>query len=236
MIPQYLDLTKKGGAAARLVILRNTAAHSNAPDVNSPPSRRLADWRAARKDTFLTDNDELSQGFNTKYAGSQYEKRMPVWSTFSAFSPFRREQFIDELDSVNIDHRGWFTDADCSRTLRGLVAYLSGGRFVAGYANSDTGEKVYFCKVFDCEKEAAWFADAEAKQLAEDEQAHDERYQAAQDLDHEISEVSRNVARMFKLRHTDGFDSAADYRELEDGIAELRTLKDKRAEYNDIEF
>ena len=41
---------------------------------------------------------------------------------------------------------------------------------------------------------------------------------------------------MFKLRHADGFDSAADYRELEDGIAKLRTLKDKRAEYSDIEF
>ena len=222
--PLYLTISRTVNAPRRLEALRARAANKSLPD-----------WRAARKDTFLTDNAELSQGFNTKYAGSQYEKRMPVWVTFGA-SPFRNEQFVDELDSVNIDHRGWFTDADCSRTLRGLVAYLAGGRFLAGYVNSDTGEKVYFCKVFDCEKEAAWFADAEAKQLAEEEQEHDQRYQDAQDLDHEISEVSRNVARMFKLRHTDGFDSAADYRELEDGISELRKLKDKRAEYSDIEL
>lgn len=232
MIPQYLDLNKKGGAPARLAILRNMAAHTNAPDVNMPPSRRLADWRAARENTLLTDMRELSQGFNTKYHGSQYEKRMPVWTTFSAVSPFRYEEFVDELDSVNIDHRGWFTDADCSTVLRGVVVDIGRGRFLAGYVSSDTGERVYFCKLFDCEKEAAWFADAEAKELAEEEQAYSERWQAAQSLHGDIEAMENDVAELFPMRH-----HARARRELSAIIIVLRAKRATLAnDYADIEF
>lgn len=235
MIPQYLDLTKKGGAPARLCILRNKAAHSNAPDSTLPPSRRFADWRAARTSTLLTDCDSFGAGYNTENAGTKYEKKIPVWYTHGG-AVFRDERYADDIEGAHIDHTGWFADVDCSNKVRGIVGRLSHGRFIAGYAVSDTGERVYFAQVFTDESDAATHADKEAEKYAETEREYSERYQAAQDLDHEISEVSRNVARMFKLRHTDGFDSAADYRELEDGIAELRTLKDKRAEYNDIEL
>jgi hypothetical protein len=231
MIPQYLDLNKKGGAPARLVILRNMAAHTNAPDVNMPPSRRFADWRAARTQTLLTGGHDLCAGYNTESDGT----KINVWSTFSAPN-FRDERNADDIEGARIRHRGWFADADCSNTVRGIVGRLSHGRFIAGYKVSDTGEHVYLDHVFDDEVSAAYDADEFAREYAEQAKEYDERWQAAHALNDEIAEVSRNVARMFKLRHTDGFDSAADYRDLEYGISELRTLKEKRAEYSDVEL
>lgn len=230
----YLNL--RASAPARLAVLRNAAAYTNAPDVNLPPSMRYATWREARQTTFRTLDTGLAQGFNTENEGSPFETRRPVWYTQDQREHFRDERYADDVEDAGIDHTGWFSDADCNEKIRGIVGRLTHGRFVAGYVMTMNDERVYFAKVFDCEKEAAQYGDSEAESLAEDEKEHSERYQAAQELDSGIADIGRDVARMFKLRHTDGFDSAADYRELENAIDELRTLKEKRAEYSDITF
>lgn len=233
-VPQYLNLALAGGARARLCMLKNAAAYTNAPDVNLPPSRRFADWRAAREATFTDTGPALSQGFNTENAGTPYEKRTPVWVAFCG-DHFRDERHADDVEG-GPDHRGWFADADCSNTVRGLVGRLSHGRFVAGYSVKDNGEHVYLPQVFDDEREAARAADQEAERYAETEREYSERWQAAQEQRDKAEREEKEVARLFALRNHATLGEAA-RADLDDHIAELRALRQSlKYEYSDIEF
>lgn len=233
MIPQYLDLTKKGGALARLSILRNASAYTRAPDVDMPPSLRLADWRECRKWTLLdwhAAHGELSQGFSTENPGTQREKRTPVWVTHGG-PEFRDERFADEVDG-GPNHRGWFSDADCSRTIRGLVARLSHGRFLAGYYSKDNNERLYFGHVFDTEGNAARFADGEAESAAEVEKEYDERWHAARELADDCETLENDIKELIPMRH-----HARARRELKEAIGDLRDKRETLAEdYADIEI
>lgn len=228
---QYLRLS--AGARARLCILKNAAAYTNAPDVNLPPSRRFADWRAARELGFTSDTSPLSQGFNVKHewrAGESREIRVPVWSSFSG-PQFRAEAKIHEVPELRVSHRGWYSDADCSATICGIVARLPHDRWMAGYFSSDNGETVYFARVFDTLEEAANEADDEARRHAEEEKEYSERWQAAHELDDEITEKESDVRELFPMRH-----HARARRELAQAVDTLRTLRARRAdEYSDID-
>jgi hypothetical protein len=234
-VPQYLNLSLRGGAPARLCMLKNAAAYTNAPDVNLPPSRRFADWRAAREATLTDTGPALSAGYNTENAGTPYEKRTPVYVAFCG-DHFRDERHADDIDGAGIDHRGWFADADCSNTVRGLVGRLSHGRFVAGYSVKDNGEHVYLCEVFDDEREAARTADRAAELYADAEREYSERWQAAQELAERITARKSRVSELFALRnHPRHRDTARD--ELAEVCAIIRKMRAELADdYADIEF
>lgn len=223
----YLNLNIRAGAPVRLAHLRAAAAYTNAPDVNPPPSLRLADWRAARKDTFLSDFRELCTGYNTASNGT----KINVWSTFSAPN-FRDERNADDIEGARIKHRGWFADADCSNTVRGIVGRLTRGRFIAGYKVSDTGEHVYMDSVFSCEVLAGLAADEFARQYAEKEKEHDERWQAAHKLNDDCYDLMDDIKELIPMRH-----HARARRELHKAIDDLRTKRaDLGDNYADIEF
>jgi hypothetical protein len=224
----YLNL--KAGAPARLCILKNRAAYTNAPDVNLPPSRRFADWRAAREFGFNTRTLDLCAGYNVENAGTPYEKRSPVWSTFAG-PRFRAEAKIHEMPDTNMRHSGWYADADCSATICGIVARLPHDRWMAGYYSSENGERVYLPRIFDELQDAASYADDEARRQAEGEKEYSERYQAAHALDDEIEKLESDVRELFPMRH-----HARARREMKEVIPQLRTARARRAdEYSDID-
>jgi hypothetical protein len=231
MIPQYLNL--KAGARSRLVQLKNAAAYTNAPDVLLPPSLRFSDWRAARVETFRTLSPELSQGFNS--SNGDAGPKTPVWYSHAG-EIFRDEQNADRVarraGSRSIEHTGWFVDSHQEGTIRGIVARLSHGRFIAGTLSSENDERVYFDAVYTDALEAAQAADSEAQHAAEREREYNDRRDAAQDLATEIAETEREIAELFPMRH-----HARARREL---VAAVETLRTKRAEleneYSDIEL
>ncbi len=95
---------------------------------------------------------------------------------------FGREWYCDETpDGPRIDHTGWFCDDYQDSKLRGIVAYLGGSRWLAGYENSDSGERVYFAAIHDCVRDAAYAADSEAEQAAGEERESRELEQREQD-------------------------------------------------------
>lgn len=222
--PQYLQLNR-GGALARMGILRMLAAQTTARDSHMPPSLPLADWRAARQWTFVNWSaayGALSQGYDMIHA-----ERRTVWYCHTG-EQFRNERDAHEFRS-HVTHTGWYCDDDCSSLAIGIVARLTHGRFIAGLRLTDTNERTYLGTIYTDELTAAIAADRHAELYAEDEKEHSEKYREAESLKDEIADKSKDVARMFALRNTSGFDDAACYRELEDGIEELRNLRDDLA-------
>jgi hypothetical protein len=215
--------TQQRTPAARLALFRNLAE-----------SYTSKDWRTARAYMHAPDTSALSQGFNTENPGTPYERRRPVWTTFCG-TQFRDEEFADKWDDVRIDHSGWFSDADCSRTVRGVVARLTHGRYLAGYYSSDNGERVYLAGVYDDVRTAADAADNEARRIAEDEREYSERWDAAHELDRDIKECAVEVARLFAIRNhrTLGEDARE---ALAHAVEKLREMRERRnAEFSDIE-
>lgn len=229
----YLNL--RASAPARLAVLRSAAAYTNAPDVNLPPSMRYATWREARRTTFRTLDTGLAQGFNSKTVwawGKSTETRRPVWYTHDRSEHFRDERYADDVEDAGIDHTGWFSDADCDEKIRGIVGRLTHGRFVAGYIMTMNDERVYFAKVFDCEKEAAQYADSEAESLAEDEKEHSERWNEARNLADDVDELKNDISELFAMRH-----HGRARRELTQAIETMRTKRDELTnDYADIEL
>lgn len=228
--PQYLQLNK-GGALARMCILRNAAAYTRAPDVNMPPSLILADWRAARERTFNESASmaDLWQGFNTDDAGN----RVPVWITHAG-PQFRNESDAHEVDGVRMNHRGWFCDQDQSERCIAIVANLPHGRWLAGYRLTDSGERVYFGNVFDDVKDAAAHADGEAEEYAEKAYEHDVKWCEAGELKEEIADTLRAIRLHFGARNRPDYEYDRTY--ITDAIEEVREMRAKLArDYSDIE-
>lgn len=206
--------------AARLELFRALAA-----------SYASKDWRDARAAMHTPDVSPLSPGFNSKDYGLRKD-RTPVMYGFN-LPMFRSEQWADQTADVNMDHRGWFTDADCSTTLRAFVFRLSHGRFGCGYADSDSGQRVYLLEVHPDAASAAASADHEAEHFAEEAKEYSERWQAAQDARSDVAQKEKQVREGYALRNRKSFEYIRE--EVRDDIAKLRDLRTAAEEYADIE-
>lgn len=220
--PVYLTINERTNAARRLESLRAKAANESAPD-----------WRKVRAWTFANGAAAygvLSASLIQSDNGPLAPKRA-IWYTHTG-PQFRNERFADEVDGAYIKHTGWFSDAHQNRTVRGLVADLSHGRFIAGYYSSDNGERVYLDRIYDDVKEAARDADREAERMAEAEREYDERWQAARELSDDCEELENDIRELIPMRHHDRARC-----ELEEAIEELRTKRDElKNDYSDIEL
>lgn len=208
---EYINL--KIPAPQRLAILRRHAREWNAKHPRAP--LQSPTWREVRFAT-LAQPRGLSQGFN-----EVGRNRVPVWVTHDG-PAFNRERFADEV--INLRHTGWYTDSECMNgTYRGLVAYLSRGRWLAGYYSSDNGERVYFHGVHDSERDAAHMADEHARVSAERESEYQDRYRAAQELQDGISLDSYRLRECLALRNHKCFEGMrAEIAELIESIRDAR--------------
>jgi hypothetical protein len=194
--PAYLSLRT---AAARLANLRALAEKSG------------TDWRRVREYGFhnwASAFADFSQGFN----GANELNRVPVWFAHTG-EQFRDERFADECDEAPRyvkDNRGWFSDNDQNATMRGIVARLTHGRFIAGYHWSENGERVYFQDVFDSEYDACKAADSHAESIAESEREYNAHWQAARDLENENESTLQRLRECLALRNNACFTALRD--------------------------
>ncbi len=210
--PQYLRLNK-GGAYARLGILRGIVAIANAS--HKPPSLIPATWREARRYGFgnwRAAYCDMSQGLNDN---------KPVWYAHTG------EQFRDERDYREIvtsaRHTGYYCDTEQSGLAIGIVGRLTHGRFIAGYRLTDNGERVYFGEVFTDEREAADMADEHARIIGEAELENAEQYREAQNLESETEAAFSRLRECLALRHKACMKYARD-----EVSALVRTIRNNR--------
>jgi hypothetical protein len=189
-------------------------------------------WKNARDNMSTPEVSPLSPGYNVRYPDTKYERRLPVMIAWNE-SNFRNEEWADECDAARIDHRGWFSDEDCTKTLRAFVYDLPHGRFGCGYADSDSGERVYYLRVFDNVRDAAGFADSEAQHYAEEEQAYNVRWNKVQSLRADEREAVQRLRAYLSARNDDR-TAARELAEME--IANVRSIRDELTnDYADIE-
>lgn len=191
----YLNL--KISATRRLAALQAAAEKLNAGHNlrKSQNDTRPYTWRDVRYSGFHNARAarcELSPGFNDN--GQDV-----IWYCHTG-PYFPRERFADECDG-GPDHCGWFADDEGNGIVRGIVAALPHGRFLAGYYQSDNGERVYFADIFDDERAAARFADSEAKTLAESEREYHARYHAARDMEDNLQHRVERLRECLALRN-----------------------------------
>ena len=187
------------------------------------------DWRAVRSRFYAPEVSPLSPGFNSKDYGVRKE-RTPVMLAYKA-GQFRAEQWADECEEAGrtIEHSGWFSDADCSRTLRAFVFRLPHGRWGCGYADSDSGERVYLLEVHQDAKSAARSADHEAQHYAEEEKEYNERWHAAQDWQSDVFSKRKEVREGLALRNNPAFEYIRE--EVRADIEKLRDLYEKAEDH-----
>ena len=86
----------------------------------------------------------------------------------SSGQPFTRWEWAGDI--VNLDHNGWYTDPDgCGDTIKGIVARLPHGRFLAGWSMGKNMASAVDDTLYDDAKDAARAADQLAERIAEDE-------------------------------------------------------------------
>lgn len=209
--PQYLNLDIR--APMRLGALRYAA---------SQEPKRFEDWRAARQYGFgnwAAAYCALDQGKNGE---------TPIWYCHTG-PAFRGERFADECEN-GPDHTGWFSDVDQSEKVRGIVARLSHGRFIAGYHWSSNGERVYFPAVYTDETEAARAADSHAESYADDAREDSEKFEQARELEEKIARMEKSLRPRIYARNRSFTDRA----EVRDDIRELRDMRARlQSEFSD---
>lgn len=190
------------------------------------------DWRTAREKMSEPEVSALSPGFNARHAGTKYETRKPVMYGFCG-PQFRKEVWADECDDVLMNHRGWFTDEDCSRTLRAFVYYLPHGRFGCGYADDSTGQRVYLLGVYTTVRAAASDADHEAQHYAEEEQQYNIRWNKAHALRQDETDAQDRL-RCYLNNRNDTRTAGRELARME--LSNLRDIRKELADYADIEI
>lgn len=230
-----------------IMAIKGYAAHTWRNVFNRTPAERLdffralsqsyasKDWRIARAAISTPKDAALSPGINSKNYGIRTDS-YPVMYGF-ADSAFRGEQWADECEEAGrtVDHQGWFSDADCSRALRAFVFRLSHGRYGCGYADTDSGQRVYLLEVHPNARSAAASADHEAQHYAEEEKEYSERWQAARELRDNNEDSRKEAKRLYKLRNDTecGEECRSELREV------LRVIRQRdeelRDNYSDIE-
>lgn len=221
MTANYLNLSIP--AHVRLHYLRQAFAkrskHSSAQS-----------WRDMRYGK-LTYPAGLAQGFN-----GTGRARVPVWFTCGGFE-FPRQWFAYEMEDAPRyvrNNRGWYCGEPGVHGLaRGIVAALPHGRFIAGYHMSESGESNWFHDIHDTARDAAIAADSHAESIAEDEREHNERWQAARDLEDKIEESVTRLRECIALRHRECMAYVRD--EVRDLVASIRAAREElRTDYADV--
>lgn len=211
----------KGGARARLAILRQMARES-LNNRNEATRLHPDDWKGARRYT-------LSSWRNAYCAG--IHQAPGQWYTHGG------EQFRNERDAHDvmreagrhraIDHTGWYTDTECNEKAIGIVASLPHGRFIAGYRWTSNDERVYFPEVFTDEEEAARAADDHAERFADGAREDDARWNAMQEAEWQAEKLGNEVQRLFLIRNNPQCtDLPGLRRDLRAAIEELRAARD----------
>ena len=85
-----------------------------------------------------------------------------------AGQPFSRWRWCDEL-ARSIGHTGWYCDEFGDTTLRGFVAYLPHGRYLAGWSMGERMASYVAAELYTDELSAALAADSMAEHAAEQE-------------------------------------------------------------------
>ena len=83
--------------------------------------------------------------------------------------PFTRWQWADEISGAGIRHNGWYSDQYQDQTIRGIVAMLPHGRFLAGYAMGEHMAAAIDADIYSDIVDAARMADECARIAAERE-------------------------------------------------------------------
>lgn len=222
----YLNLNI--GVRGRMNELQRRADRINNAQYNlrkSQGDNTPYNWRDVRYSGFhnaAANQVHLSQG--------RHDGR-PIWYTHNG-PQFPREIFADECNS-SIQHKGWFSDNIQNGTIRGLVVALPHGRFLAGYFHDDTGERVYFADIYDCERAAAYAADGHAESVAEDMRDADRRYCEALDLQEKEWELERRLRECLALRNHSCFEALRT--EAKHVIKSIRDIRETlNSEYADV--
>lgn len=220
MTPQYLNLKLR--APFRLADLKQKASALNAQPHRKSSHADPVNWRDMRHSGFR-DHHGLSQGLCHPW---------PVWATFDG-PAFPRETWADEVEHAPIDHSGWYADPDGDNTYRGFVVALPRGRFLAGYYISNTGERVYFPRVFDDARGAACWADGVAQQYAKVECAYQERWREARDLEDDVADNLGRLREALALRNHKCFPDMR--RRVAALLERIREVREKLAnDYADV--
>lgn len=150
-----------------------------------------------------------------------FDDSAPVLSAFNCDLPVRSGsiRFADKVCPRHITHKGWFTSDDCYATMRGFVASISHGRYLAGYYSSGNGEWVLYCdETYSDENDAAQAADEHARVIAEQEQEHNARFRSMVDAESLVEDQTTDVRNAITARNT-----TADNRQwARDAIERLR--------------
>lgn len=205
-------------------VLEHAKRYPNCPQYLVPMSWR--DIRGTTHDAWGGYVGKLCQGRNDD---------KPIWYTTSG-PFFDRECFVDEImeDGCRppVDHRGWFADEGCSRTIRGLIVRLSHGRYMAGTYSNDNDGWTYYPGIYDCWREAAYAADEYARKEAEAERYWDVHCIEAQGCQDEHEQTLARLRECLALRNNPCFTHLRD--EVQSLVETLRDTREKlKTEYAD---
>lgn len=180
--PDYLNLTRQGGARCRLILLREASARSVRATTDY---YRYPTWREARQ--YRLDNWEGAYGATLSHGGDD------IYYTCDK-EAFRDVRWADEIEHSAVDNIGWYNDdyEDSDNVTRGCVGRLTHGRYIAGHCDTMGGCYTWFAGVFDNERDAAQYADSQACQTAEDQRdatAREETEQAEREAEFEANEA-----------------------------------------------
>lgn len=118
-----------------------------------------------------------------------------------AGQPFARWLYADDVRGAHIDHNGWYCDGHQHQTMRGIVAQLPHGRFMAGWTMGEGMSSAIFPEVYDDVIEAARIADEHARVAAEREREYQEAEEARllAEEEAEAARLEEERAREFDL-------------------------------------
>lgn len=205
-------------APKRLALMREAFASHAKRYPRCPDYAKPASWREVRDYGLHTYADAFAlcdSGLN--------DGKPVIYSHASGGLPVRKVKFADEMCGSNIDHCGWYAGNDgCRGVVRGIVGYLSHGRFLSGYHWSDNDESVLFVgHIFDSEREATRDADREAEAYADMLRDDSERYDVMREAEDHAEAVSVDVGRAFQARNVSAW-----HREYcRDRVEELRAAR-----------
>lgn len=112
-----------------------------------------------------------------KVCGEYYHTPRPSftdWKTGKGFyldsdgQPFTRWEWCDDV-CRSIRHTGWFADEFQDTKIRGIVARLTHGRYLAGWSMGEGMASEIEYRIFDDIEDAARYADSLAESVAEAE-------------------------------------------------------------------